>query len=104
MPRRKPPIIVRFTQAEAIEALRLKPDAPLVQYAEAAGIALGQGDTLSESQIRAISDYLDGTMADPQAATIIAARSAALKANPPVRRRGGLNPEAIRKGTAEVRG
>lgn len=99
-----PPIRVRYTQAEALSALYLPPDAPLVQYAEGAGIVIGRGDTLSETQIRRISDYLDSTMDAPERARALAAVAAALEANPPKRRRGGLNPEAIRNRRAEVRG
>jgi len=89
------PLRIRYTLSEAREALLLPSDAPLVQYAEAAGIEVGAGDSLSEAQIRAISDYLDGAMADPNLAQFHAANGAAVRGA--VRRRGGLRPEAVRR-------
>jgi hypothetical protein len=64
----KPPFVVRYTQAEALAALRLNPSTPLIQLAEAAGIALGKYDTLSEAQIRLISEQLDRGMLFPAGA------------------------------------
>jgi hypothetical protein len=58
--------------------------------AEAAGIAIGKYDTLSEAQIRTISDYLDSTMVDLRAARFHAEQAAAFRINPPKRRRGRL--------------
>jgi hypothetical protein len=92
-----PAIKLRYTLNEAREALLLPKDAPIEQYAAAAGIQLANHESLSEAQLRAISDYIDDAMSDPETARFLAAKTAALRANPPVRRRGGLNPEAIRK-------
>lgn len=92
-----PAIKLRYTLAEAREALLLGKDFPIEQYAAAAGIQLGKSDTLSEAQIREISDYIDRCMADPAEARFHAARAAALKASPPVRRKGGLKIEAIHR-------
>lgn len=100
-----PPIRVRYTQTEALAALQLPPGAPLIQYAEGAGIEIGPGDTLSETQIRRISDYLDTTMDKPDRARALAALENALLVRPPKVRRGGLNPEAVcGKRSSEVRG
>ena len=80
---RAPRLKVRFTQSEALKALELPADAPLVQYAEAVGIALGRGDTLSESQIRAISDYLDSAMVQATSEAVLL--QGARRARGPVR-------------------
>lgn len=90
-----PPIRVRYTQAEALAALQLDKAEHLVAYAKGAGIELGRHDSLSAAQIERISVYLDKTMDNPAQARALASTEARLAVNPPVRRKGRLNPDAL---------
>jgi hypothetical protein len=89
----KPPFIVRYTREEALAALRLKPSTHLEPLAEAAGISLGRFDTLSETQIRTISEHLDKTMRFPEGESYWQSVETIQRINPPKRRRGRLNAE-----------
>jgi hypothetical protein len=106
-----PPFLVRYTQLQAIAAMQLEPGTTQEQFrdlAGAAGIRLRAKDTLSEAQIRAISDYLDTQMVDLEAARFHAATAAVHRANPPKTKRGRLDAKAglarmrERQGVAEA--
>lgn len=93
MPR--PKLRIRYTTKEAADALLLRTETELLQYAEAAGIELGRGDSLSEAQVRTISAYIDEQMVDCTLAAFHAAQASA-SGNNGQRRRGGLRPEAVK--------